>query len=276
MQFSPLLPQRPSPVIQPQFIHTPSPTFQQTRNTFFDNRHSNYFRTNDGFRAGMSSSYNMRPNTTQRFQQLPPLKNYTYPNVQLPYQQTVPNYNNPFRSQQNHFDNYAMQHITSNAPLQEDPFALHANHIFDETIDSLLSGPDSAIWNKSVSNEFGRLAQGNDAGIIGTDTIHFIHKSEVPIGKVVTYGNFICDIRPLKSEKYRTRLTVGGDRLPYEADARSPTASLLETKLILNSTISDSDIGARFACADLKDHFLTTPMQDPEYMRVKYKYQEEI
>jgi len=38
------------------------------------------------------------------------------------------------------------------------------------------------------------------------------------MGKAVTYGNFICDIRPLKSEKYRTRLTVGGDRLPYEAD----------------------------------------------------------
>jgi len=82
---------------------------------------------------------------------------------------------------------------------------LYKNHIFDaygkkETINSLLSGPDSVIWNKSVSNEFGRLAQGNDTGIIGTDTIHFIHKSEVPIGKVVTYGNFICDICPLKSE----------------------------------------------------------------------------
>ena len=206
---------RPSPVIQPQFIHTPSPTFQQTRKTFFDNCHSNHFRTNDDIRAGMTSSYNMRPNMTQRFQQLPPLKNYTYPNMQLPYQQTLPNYDNPFRSQQSHFNNYAMQHVTSTAPLQEDPFALHANHIFDangkkENIDSLLSGPDSIIWNKSVSNEFGRLAQGNDAGFIGTNTIHFIHKSEILIGKVVIYGNFICDIRPLKSEKYRTRLTVGG------------------------------------------------------------------
>jgi len=189
----------------------------------------------------------------------------------------VPTYENPFRSQQNDFNNYALKHVTSRPSLQENPFALHANHIFDangkkETIDSLLSGPDSIIWNKSVSNEFGRLAQGNDAGIIGTDTIHFIHKSEVPMGKAVTNGNFICDIRPLKSEKYRTRLTVGGDRLPYEADAGSPAASLLETKLILNSTISDSDIGPKFAYADLKDHFLATPMQDPEYMRLKYKY----
>ena len=66
--------------------------------------------------------------------QLPSLKDYTYP-----YQQTAPTYENPFRSQQNHFDNYALQHVTSKAPLQEDPFealktnpfALHANHIFD-------------------------------------------------------------------------------------------------------------------------------------------------
>ena len=166
----------------------------------------------------------------------------------------------------------------ANLLYKKTPFALHANHIFDangkkERIDSLLSGPDSIIWNKSVSNDFGRLAQGNDACIIGTDTIHFIHKSEVPMGKAVIYGIFICDIRPLKAIwKYRTRLTVGGDRLLYEADAGSPAASLLETKLILNSTISDSDKGAKFACANLKDHSLATPMQDPEYMRVKYKY----
>jgi hypothetical protein len=68
------------------------------------------------------------------------------------------------------------------------------------------------------------------------------------------------------------RLTVGGDKLPYTYDAGSPAASLLETKLILNSTISDSDKGAKFLCANLKDHFLASRMKDPEYMRIKYKY----
>jgi len=80
--------------------------------------------------------------------------------MQLPYQQTLPTYENPFRSQQNHFNNYALHHVTSKPSLQENPFALQANHIFDangkkETINYLLSGPDSIIWNKSVSNEFG-------------------------------------------------------------------------------------------------------------------------
>ena len=82
----------------------------------------------------------------------------------------------------------------------------------------------------------------------------------------------VCDYRPLKDEKYRVRITVGGDKLPYHDDAGSPAADLLETKILLNSTISDAKRGARFMCLDIKDHFLATPMQHPEYMRVKMKY----
>jgi hypothetical protein len=56
-------------------------------------------------------------------------------------------------------------------------------------------------------------------------------------------------------------------KLPYDADTGSPAASLLETKLILNSTISDAHKGARFLCA-----FFATPMKDPEDIRIRYKY----
>ena len=64
-------------------------------------------------------------------------------------------------------------------------------------------------------------------------------------------------------------MTVG---LTYNADAGSPAANMLETKLILNSTISDAHRGARFMSADLKDFFLATPMEGDEYMKVKYKH----
>ena len=50
----------------------------------------------------------------------------------------------------------------------------------------------------------------------------------------------ICDFRPLKDDPYRVRLTVGGDKLEYDNDAGSPAASFIETKLILNITISDA------------------------------------
>ena len=63
----------------------------------------------------------------------------------------------------------------------------------------------------------------------------------------------MIDYRPLKNEPHRIRITVGGDRLSYQADAGSPAANMLETKVLVNSTISDAKRGARFMSADLKD-----------------------
>ena len=76
----------------------------------------------------------------------------------------------------------------------------------------------------------------------------------------------------MKSEKFRVRLTVGGDRLQYPDDTASPAATLLETTLLLNSTISQSAQGARFMTLDIKDFFLQTVMERPEYMKIHSKY----
>lgn len=61
-------------------------------------------------------------------------------------------------------------------------------------------------------------------------------------------------------------------KLEYIYDAGSPAASLIETKLILNSTISDAKKGASFMAADIKDFFLVTPMEGYEYMQIHSKY----
>ena len=71
---------------------------------------------------------------------------------------------------------------------------------------------------------------------------------------------------------YRIRLVVGGDKLDYEFDAGSPATNLLETKILLNSVISDASKGARFLTLDIKDHFLATPMKEPEFMKIPWKY----
>ena len=65
---------------------------------------------------------------------------------------------------------------------------------------------------------------------------------------------------------------IGGNRLTYTADTGSPAASLLETKILLNSTISDVHKGARFMSMDLKDFFLAKPMVTPEFMKVPKRY----
>ena len=168
----------------------------------------------------------------------------------------------------------ALNHI-----LATDMFsAPKVNHIYNsvtgkrETIDSLITGSTASIWRQALSNELGRLSNGLPGRVQGTNTISFIHKSAVPSNKKVTYANMVCDYRPLKSEPNRVRLTVGGDRLDYAYDVGSPAASLLEAKLLINSTISDADRGARFFAADLKDFFLATPMDECEYMRIHSKY----
>ena len=60
--------------------------------------------------------------------------------------------------------------------------------------------------------------------IIGNDAIDFIPYSQVSKNKKVAYANMLCDIRPTKSEKYRVRLTIGGDVLEYLGDSSSPAA----------------------------------------------------
>ena len=66
----------------------------------------------------------------------------------------------------------------------------------------MLQDPLREIWEIFLSNEWGRLAQGNKHGVSSTDTIDFIHKHEVPQGRDVTYATYVLDYRPLKSEPY--------------------------------------------------------------------------
>ena len=65
----------------------------------------------------------------------------------------------------------------------------------------------------------------------------------------------------MKTEPHRVRLKIGGDNIDCPYDAGSPAASLLETKIILNSPISDARKGARFLSDDLKDHLIASPME---------------
>ena len=152
-----------------------------------------------------------------------------------------------------------------------------AHHIYDDkgkrlTLDSLLKGSQKEIWDKALSNELGRLTKGNKYNVDFTECMKFIPYIEVPTTSKVTYANFVCDHRPLKTEPWRVRLVVGGDKLNYLEDTASPTTTLLETKILVNSVISDAKDGARFFSCDLKDFFLATPMKTPEYMKIHRRH----
>ena len=83
----------------------------------------------------------------------------------------------------------------------------------------------------------------------------------------VTYGQIVCDIREGKAEKNRTRLTVGGNRINYPVDVGTPTACLLEVKLLVNSVVSTA--GVYFMTLDIKNFYLNTPLARYEYLRLK-------
>ena len=137
--------------------------------------------------------------------------------------------------------NFSAQHIYNSAGKQQ-------------TLDALLASPNGdERWLPALSNEWGRLAQGNIRGVESTDTIDFIPVTDVPLTKKVTYASFACDHRPLKDEQWRVRIVVGGDKLDYFSDTGSPAADVLEPKLLFNSVISDAKDGAKFCSMDLKD-----------------------
>ena len=82
-------------------------------------------------------------------------------------------------------------------------YNLQANHIYSESgkreiVDSLINRKNKQVWLRSLSNEWGKLVQGNNEGVKGTDIIDFIYQKEVPNNKDVMYATFICNYHPLK------------------------------------------------------------------------------
>ena len=66
-------------------------------------------------------------------------------------------------------------------------------------------------------------------------------------------------------------ITYCVDKLNYKQDPESPASNLLETKILLNNAMSNADKGARFICADVKDHFLITLIDESKHKRAQHK-----
>ena len=63
-----------------------------------------------------------------------------------------------------------------------------------ETLRPLLKNDlTNPIWTKASSNEYGRLMNGNDACILGTNTMEPIALHDIPAHRQVTYGSMVCD-----------------------------------------------------------------------------------
>jgi hypothetical protein len=118
------------------------------------------------------------------------------------------------------------------------------------------------IWTKSFGTEIRRLAR-------ITETIFFVKKEDMPNNRKddETYARIVSVYQGGKKNKYRTRVTMGGNLVNFPGDCGTPTADLLTVKLLLNSIISTKN--AKFMTLDIKDFYLMTPMKRYEYFQMK-------
>ena len=133
------------------------------------------------------------------------------------------------------------------------------------------------VWDTSYADELGRLCQGigtkpNDPTkqrVEGTNTFRPIKFHDIPADRRrdVTYSRVVCEVRPQKEDPNRTRITIGGNRICYPGDCGTKTGSLETTKTMFNSVLSRP--GAKFACFDIKNFYLGTPLDRPEFVRIK-------
>ncbi len=106
-------------------------------------------------------------------------------------------------------------------------------------IDRLITYPNaSPVWAPALENELGCLSQGCKNRVKPQNTMEFVHRAEIPGDRKITYANFVCYYRPLKSEKLRVRIPIGGDKLDYPDATGLSMESLIKTKLLINSIIS--------------------------------------
>ena len=98
----------------------------------------------------------------------------------------------------------SLQQLRLSHPSPPLPHLATVNHIYNNNglkllLDHFING-NPERGHKALHNELGQLTQSNFTGVSCTDAIEFIHDSEIPHYSKITYVNFVCDHKPLKSE----------------------------------------------------------------------------
>jgi hypothetical protein len=158
-----------------------------------------------------------------------------------------------------------------------------AASVFNENTGNFLEWPQlrthptlSVTWNTFYANKLGHLCQGIGTGpnkgkhVKGTNTLFPIPYYKIPSNRYreITYSKVICKVQPEKGDDAnRTGITIGGNNIAYPGYVGTPMGSIELVKLLVNSVLSQCN--ARLATIDLKNFYLNTPLDRPEYVRIK-------
>jgi hypothetical protein len=140
------------------------------------------------------------------------------------------------------------------------------NAVVDMSHRKLINSENAQCWIQATQQEFGRLAQGLDNGLLGTDTIFFIPHAAKTSDRPATYCQAVADYNEHKPDPYHVRLTAGGDKVVYTKYVGTPTVDISTVKIHLNSVISTPD--SKYMTVDLKGFNLNMPLEEYEYMRI--------
>jgi hypothetical protein len=125
-------------------------------------------------------------------------------------------------------------------------------------------------WQTAFGKDFGGMAQGdNKTGQQGTNSIFVMTHYDIrhiPPDRTITYARVIVDSRPQKTDPHRVWITAGGNLIDYPGELTTKTADLTNSKLMWNSVLSTK--GAKYMCLDIKNFYLTTPLDRFEYMKM--------
>jgi hypothetical protein len=118
--------------------------------------------------------------------------------------------------------------------------------------------------------DFGSMCQGdNKSGAKGTNAM-FVMKLEkvdhTTAARLATYANIIVNYCPPKDDRYQICITAGGNLINYLGELMTCTADIMTSKLHWNSVLSTQQ--AKYICLDLKNFYLSAPLNRYEYMHI--------
>ena len=84
--------------------------------------------------------------------------------------------------------------------------------------------------------------------------------------RTITYARVVVDFRPQKIDPHCIRITAGGNLINYPDELTTRTADLTTSKLMWNTVLSTE--GAKYMCLDIKNFYLTAPLDRFEYTKM--------
>jgi hypothetical protein len=135
----------------------------------------------------------------------------------------------------------------------------------------LMNNPVTAnTCQMAFGKDFVSMCQGdNKTGAKGTNATFMMKPEAVdltPAARLATYANVVVDYRPQKDNPDQIFITAGGSLINYPGKLTTRTADVTTSKPHWNSVLSTQQ--AKYMCLNLKNFYLSVPLDQYKYMRI--------